>query len=121
MGARSIGLSGFTGNHLSIDPDAERFVLFLGNRCHGRVSHIVPPEGMDLTAYGLNARGVGLIKWNDGRMVPSSAKYVYFKDEMLHAPIESRMHALGVAVNWKNAAFPRPASEKDGVFQFNPV
>lgn len=67
MGARSIGLSGFTGNHLSIDPDAERFVLFLGNRCHGRVSHIVPPEGMDLTAYGLNARGVGLIKWNDGR------------------------------------------------------
>ncbi|MFQ9446882.1 MAG: serine hydrolase [Christensenellales bacterium] len=44
MGARSIGLSGFTGNHLSIDPDAERFVLFLGNRCHGRVSHIVPPE-----------------------------------------------------------------------------
>ena len=95
MGARSIGLSGFTGNHLSIDPDAERFVLFLGNRCHGRVSHIVPPEGMDLTAYGLNARGVGLIKWNDGRMVPSSAKYVYFKDEMLHAPIESRMHALG--------------------------
>lgn len=95
MGARSIGLSGFTGNHLSIDPDAERFVLFLGNRCHGRVSHIIPPEGMDLTAYGLNARGVGLIKWNDGRMVPSSAKYVYFKDEMLHAPIESRMHALG--------------------------
>ena len=50
---------------------------------------------MDLTAYGLNARGVGLIKWNDGRMVPSSAKYVYFKDEMLHAPIESRMRALG--------------------------
>lgn len=95
MGARSIGLSGFTGNHLSIDPDAERFVLFLGNRCHGRVSHIVSPEGMDLTAYGLNARGVGLIKWNDGRMVPSSAKYVYFKDEMLHAPIESRMRALG--------------------------
>ena len=95
MGERSIGLSGFTGNHLSIDPDAERFVLFLGNRCHGRVSHIVPPEGMDLAAYGLNERGVGLVKWNDGRMVPSSAKYVYFKDEMLHAPIESRMRALG--------------------------
>ena len=95
MGERSIGLSGFTGNHLSIDPDAERFVLFLGNRCHGRVSHIVPPEGMDLTAYGLNERGVGLVKWSDGRMVSSSAKYVYFKDEMLHAPIESRMRALG--------------------------
>ena len=95
MGARSIGLSGFTGNHLSLDPDAGRFVLFLGNRCHGRVSHIVPPEGKDLSAYGLDARGVGLVRWSDGRLVPSSAKYVYFKDEMLHAPIESRMRALG--------------------------
>ena len=95
MDGRAIGLSGFTGNHLSIDPDMERFVLFLGNRCHGRVSHIVPPEGMDLSAYGLDARGVGLIKWDDGRLVPSSAKYVYFKDDMLHTPIESRMRALG--------------------------
>ena len=95
MDGRAIGLSGFTGNHLSIDPDTERFVLFLGNRCHGRVSHIVPPEGMDLSAYGLDARGVGLVKWDDGRLVPSSAKYVYFKDDMLHTPIESRMRALG--------------------------
>lgn len=95
MGARSIGLSGFTGNHLSIDPDSGRFVLFLGNRCHGRVSHIVPLEGVDLTAYGLDARGVGMVQWPDGRFVPSSAKYVYFKDEMLHTPIESRMRVLG--------------------------
>lgn len=95
MGENAIGLSGFTGNHLSIDPDAGRFVLFLGNRCHARVSHIAPPEGRTLSDYGLNARGVGLVRWPDGRNVPSSAKYVYFKDERLHAPIEARMRELG--------------------------
>lgn len=95
MGPYALGMSGFTGNHLSIDPDLERFVLFLGNRCHARVSHITPPAGGTLSDYGLDARGVGLIRWKDGRMVPSSARYVYFKDECLHAPIEQRMRALG--------------------------
>ncbi len=95
MSERSIGLSGFTGNHLSLEPNLGRFVLFLGNRCHMRVSNIQPPDGGSLTDYGLDARGVGIVAWPDGRQVPSSAKYVYFKDEMLHAPIERRMRELG--------------------------
>ena len=95
MGSCSIGLSGFTGNHLSIDPDQNRFVLFLGNRCHRRVSHIVPSEESALEALGLDALGVGVIRWTDGRLIPSSAKYVYFKDKMLHTPIEARMRELG--------------------------
>ena len=95
MGAHSIGLSGFTGNHLSIDPELGRFVLFLGNRCHGKVSHIVPPAGQSLADYGLSEDGTGLVRWPDGRLVPSSARYVYFKDERLHAPIAARMRALG--------------------------
>ena len=56
MGTHAIGLSGFTGNHLSIDPDAGRFVLFLGNRCHGRVSNIVPSPGGSLSDYGISER-----------------------------------------------------------------
>lgn len=95
MGESSIGLSGFTGNHLSLEPNLGRFVLFLGNRCHMRVSNIQPPEGMSLADYGLDERGVGLVPWPDGRSVPSSAKYVYFKDEKLHAPIERRIRELG--------------------------
>lgn len=90
-----IGLSGFTGNHIVLDPNKQRFVLFLGNRCHGRVSNIVPPEGVTLDRYGLNPDGTGSIQWPDGRFVPSSAKYVYFKDARLHAPIADRMTRLG--------------------------
>lgn len=95
MGAHSLGLSGFTGNHLSIDPEKERFVLFLGNRCHARVTRIVPGEGQTLASYSLAPDGTGLVPWPDGRLVPSSAQYVYFKDEKLHAPIEQRMQQKG--------------------------
>lgn len=95
MGENSVGLSGFTGNHLSLDPDRGRFVLFLGNRCHGRVSSILPAQGKTLGDYGLSEDGTGLVRWPDGRLVPSSARYVYFKDARLHAPIAGRMHELG--------------------------
>ena len=95
MGNCAFGLSGFTGNHLSIDPEQNRFVLFLGNRCHARVSHITPPDGMTLSDYGLDADGVGLVRWSDGRLLPSSARYVYMKDSRLHAPVKARMQELG--------------------------
>lgn len=94
MGEQSIGMSGFTGNHLSIDPIRERFVLFLGNRCHARLSHIAPTPA-SFAEYGLAEDGTGLYRWPDGRAVPSSARYVHFKDTRLHAPIEARMRALG--------------------------
>ena len=93
--AHAFGLSGFTGNHLIIDAEQGVFSLFLGNRCHARVSHITPPEGKALTDYGLDERGVGRIVWPDGHTAPSSAKYVYFKDACLHVPIAARMRALG--------------------------
>ena len=95
MGAHALGISGFTGNHLVLDPDLDCFEVFLGNRCHHRVSHITPPQGVDLSAYGLDDIGAGLVPWTDGRLIPSSAKYVYQKDACLHEPIVQRMHALG--------------------------
>ena len=94
MGEGSIGLSGFTGNHLSLDPVRGRFVLFLGNRCHARLSHIAPrPEST--RPYGLAGDGTGLYRWPDGHEVPSSVRYVHFKDARLHAPIAARMRELG--------------------------
>ena len=95
MSAHGFGISGFTGNHLVLDPVQRTFTLFLGNRCHMRVSHITPPEGRDFADYGLDSRGAGLVRWNDGRTLPTSARYVYLKDACLHEPIVQRMHALG--------------------------
>ena len=95
MGTHALGISGFTGNHFVLDPELDCFEVFLGNRCHGRVSHITPPQGVELSHYGLDDIGAGLVSWPDGRTVPSSAKYVYQKDACLHEPIVQRMHQLG--------------------------
>ncbi|MBQ4609279.1 MAG: beta-lactamase family protein [Clostridia bacterium] len=95
MGAHSFGLSGFTGNHIVLDPQTGIFEIFLGNRCHARISHITPPEGRTMESYGLDDRGAALIPWEDGRKVPTSARYVYLKDACLHEPIVQRMHQLG--------------------------
>lgn len=95
MGMHGFGISGFTGNHLVIDPDLGVFELFLGNRCHARVSHITPPEGRSVEDFGLDEYGAGRIAWPDGRLVPTSARYVYRKDACLHEPIVQRMHQLG--------------------------
>ena len=87
MGRRAFGNAGFTGNHLSVDPEHGSFVFFLGNRVKGRLTMLIPEEGKGFTDYGLNEDGSGKILWDDGKVIPSSVKYVHQKDEHLHKVI----------------------------------
>ena len=91
MGMRAFGNAGFTGNHLSVDPEHGTFAFFLGNRVKDRLTVLLPEEGKDLTDYGLNANGSGRFRWTeeDGsvKVIPSSVKYVHQKDEHLHRVI----------------------------------
>lgn len=96
MGEGAFGLSGFTGNHLSLDPVRGLFTLFLGNRVHNRITTLVPPPGRGEGDYGLDADFAGAFPWpGGGPAVYSSIHYVYQKDKRLHAPIEADMKALG--------------------------
>ena len=87
MGKRAFGIGGFTGNHVSVDPERDAFVVFLGNRVLNRLTVLVPEEGKGLADYGLNPDGSGVFRWNDGEVIPSSVKYVHQKDEHLHKAI----------------------------------
>ena len=91
MGQNAFALSGYTGNHIAIDPDLGVFDILLGNRCHNRVSLIQPPEEVD--ARVLDENGAGRIQWPDGRKVYSSFKYVYLKDKLIHNPVYERLLA----------------------------
>lgn len=93
MGKHAFALSGYTGNHIAIDPDAGVFDLLLGNRCHNRLSTVLPDQ--DVRRLDLNQNGSGAVKWPDGRRVYSSYKYVYLKDRLIHEPVFQRMKALG--------------------------
>lgn len=87
MSSQAIGMGGFTGHHLSIDPVTGTFVLFLGNRVMDRLTVLVPEEGRCLTDYGLAPDGSGQLLWKDGTLVNSSVNYVHQKDARLHTPI----------------------------------
>jgi CubicO group peptidase (beta-lactamase class C family) len=93
MGARAFGIGGFTGNHVSLDPERGVFCVFLGNRVKDRLTALIPEGGKTLTDYGLNPDGTGVFRWDDGEEIPSSDLYVHQKDEHLHKTIA---HVLGL-------------------------
>ena len=84
MGLQAFGNAGFTGNHLSLDPENGCFVFFLGNRVRDRLTVLLPEAGKTLEDYGLQRDGSGRVAWQDGKMIPSSVQYVHQKDEHLH-------------------------------------
>lgn len=94
MGERAIGLSGYTGNHFALDPELGVFDVFLGNRCHNRVSRILPENQAE--KLGLSKDGSGDVAWPDGRYVRSSFRYIYKKDEMLHNPVRDCLQERGM-------------------------
>lgn len=85
MGETAFAQSGYTGNHLAVDPELGVFDLFLGNRCHLRLSQVKPEEQESL--LGLAASGAGAAACPEGYTVKSSVRYVYQKDGLLHAPV----------------------------------
>ena len=94
MGRQAFGNAGFTGNHLSVDPEHGSFVFFLGNRVKNRLTVVLPEKGKTLEDYGLCPDGSGKVRWENGEMVPSSVKYVHQKDEHLHRAVAQ---VLGLA------------------------
>ena len=93
MGRSAFGLSGYTGNHIAIDPDLGVFDLMLGNRCHNRLSRVSPEA--DERLFGLSADGSGLARLEDGRKVYASCRYVYLKDALFHRPVYVRLCEKG--------------------------
>jgi len=89
----AIGLSGFTGHHLSVDAGTGVFVLMLGNRVLNRLTVLLPESGKTITDYGLNPDGTGQVLWPDGSRVWSSVDYVHHKDAHFHTAVAN---ALGL-------------------------
>ena len=76
-----IGLSGFTGNHLAIDPARGFFTLYLGNRVHCRLTRV----------SGTDPRS----EKKEEALPASSVDFPHMKDPMLNDPIGERMKELG--------------------------
>jgi len=75
FGGRTIALNGFTGNHFSVDPEQNRFMILLANRIHNRVT--------TLTGRADPADRTETVRWNDGHTYILSQNFVYMKDKYL--------------------------------------
>ncbi len=93
MGPSAFGIGGFTGNHFSVDPEAGRYTLYLGNRVQDRLTVLIPPKGKSRADYGLTEEGLGRIRWTDGSVHYSSANYVHQKDAHFHRVVEEILNA----------------------------
>ena len=84
MSGEAVSLSGFTGNHIAVDPKLGIFEFFLGNRVMDRLTALIPPPGKTIMDYGLAPDGTGSVDWPGEGKVISSVDYVYLKDEHYH-------------------------------------
>ncbi len=91
MGRQALGLSGFTGHHLSIDPERGVFALYLGDRVLNRLTWLTPEAGKTWEDYGLEPDGPGRFVWEDGREIISSVSYVHRKDAHFHAAVADEL------------------------------
>ena len=79
FGHRTIACNGFTGNHFSVDPEKNQFMIILANRIHNRVTFANSrPNPNDPTLS---------IRWEDGAWAPLSQNYTYLKDGYLKEPM----------------------------------
>ncbi len=75
FGGRTIALNGFTGNHFSVDPEKNQFMILLANRIHNRATTV--------TGRANPADRTETIRWDDGKTYVVSQNFVYTKDRYL--------------------------------------
>ena len=79
FGPRTIALNGFTGNHFSVDPEKNQFMILLANRIHNRATTVTGRANpLDKTET---------ILWDDGKTYIVSQNFVYTKDKYLKSHI----------------------------------
>ncbi len=75
FGERTIALNGFTGNHFSVDPEKNQFMILLANRIHNRATTVTGRANPDDKTE--------TVRWDDGKDYIVSQNFVYTKDKYL--------------------------------------
>jgi CubicO group peptidase (beta-lactamase class C family) len=75
FGSKTIALNGFTGNHFSVDPEKNQFMILLANRIHNRATTVTGRANPDDKTE--------TILWDDGHTYIVSQNFVYTKDKFL--------------------------------------
>ena len=80
FGKQTIALNGFCGNHFSVDPEQNRYLVLLSNRIHNRVTMVTGRANP-------HEKHIKTLVWDDEKQYTVSQNYVYYKDENIKDPI----------------------------------
>jgi CubicO group peptidase (beta-lactamase class C family) len=84
LSGNTIAMSGFTGNHISIDIMNQVFTIIITNRCHNRVSKIV---NSTMALNSIRREGeLSILSYKSCQEIITSHQFVYQKDSLIRDP-----------------------------------
>lgn len=86
LSGNAFALGGYTGNHMMIDVGNGLYSVLLSNRCHNRVTNIVPASD-EVIYLADNGQDQSHILWNDGNKYVYSKNYAFDRDEYIVKPM----------------------------------
>lgn len=89
FGSHTVASNGYTGNHLSVDPERGMFMVILANKTHNRITW--------LTGRANPFETTTEAAWNDGHTYPVSQNYTFLKDTYIKEPIAELLKGFEAA------------------------
>lgn len=81
---RSMAFGGYTGNQLTIDPINHIYMVLFSNRCHNRMTQIIPVK--DGEQYIVSNNLIPTVKYNNQNYIYTK-DFVYLRDDYVIDPI----------------------------------
>lgn len=85
LSGNAFALGGYTGNHMAVDLCNGIYTILLSNRCHNRVTNIVPASEQEQYVLKNNS-GMQYVKWIDGKEYPFVKNYAFDRDDYVIRP-----------------------------------
>lgn len=85
LSGNAFALGGYTGNHMAVDLGNGIYTILLSNRCHNRVTNIVPASEQEQYVFTAES-GMQYVKWIDEKNYPFVKNYAFDRDDYVIRP-----------------------------------
>jgi CubicO group peptidase (beta-lactamase class C family) len=105
LSGNAFALGGYTGNQLTVDVNNNLYLFLASNRCHNRVTQIIPEKDRD-SYFGNETNGINYVNWNDGNQYIYTKEYAYDRGPWIINP------AIELAIQYSALEY---LFEQDGI------
>jgi CubicO group peptidase (beta-lactamase class C family) len=105
LSGNAFALGGYTGNQLTVDINNNLYLFLASNRCHNRVTQIIPERDRD-SYFDSETNGINYVNWNDGNQYIYTKEYAYDRGPWIINP------AIELAIQYSALEY---LFEQDGI------